>query len=81
MNICIHCNTVNSTIELDIKPYTYVSGYKVEATGLDICTNCGSKFFSFYRIGELCSLIENLSFSCCMTDAVIIKYKNGWNIF
>lgn len=76
---CVACKRY-SVIELPIKPITYIQGYKVEATGLEICGNCSCSSKSFYELPQLLRLIDSLSYSCCPPDAVVIKYEEEWKI-
>lgn len=76
MSICFKC--LGPTQDIQIKPLTYVEGYRVEATGLDICENCTTPAKTFEEFPKLLRLINDLGISCCPPDAVTIRYHDGW---
>jgi len=73
---CVIC--LGQTQSLHVKPMTYVEGYRVEATGLEICKNCTTPAKTFEEFPKLLKLVETLGMSCCPPDAVTIRYHDGW---
>jgi len=73
---CIKC--LANTYAINVKPLTYIDGYRVEASGLEICEDCKMKSVILEELPQLLRLVDSLRMSCCPSDAVIIRYDDGW---